>query len=59
MESINADNYADGVTFIHRDSVEKHITAEGLHGWAKKIYSGCSYCFTSNVSVVRLIEESF
>ena len=27
MGSINVDNYADGVTFIHRDSVEKHITA--------------------------------
>ena len=30
------------VTFIHRDSVEKHITAGGLHDWAKMIYSGCS-----------------
>ena len=42
MGSINVDNYADGVTFIHRDSVEKHITAGGLQEWAKKIYSGCS-----------------
>ena len=25
MESINVDNYADGVIFIHRDNVEKHI----------------------------------
>ena len=25
------DSYADGVTFIYRDSVEKHITAGGLH----------------------------
>ena len=30
MGSINVANYADGVTFIHRDSAGKHITAEGL-----------------------------
>ena len=42
MGSINVDNYADGVTFIHHDSAEKHITAGGLHDWAKKIFSGCS-----------------
>ena len=42
MKSINVDNFADGVTFIHRDSVENHITAGGLHDSAKKIYSGCS-----------------
>ena len=40
--SISVDNYGDGVTFIHRDSVEKHITAGGVYIWAKKIFSGCS-----------------
>ena len=55
MGSINMDNYADSVTFIYRDSVEKHITAGCLHDWAKKIYSGCSYCFASSFTVVRLI----
>ena len=42
MESINVDNYADDVIFIHRDNVEKHITAGCLHDWSKEIYSGCS-----------------
>ena len=42
MGSINKDNYADGVTFIYRYSVETHITAGGLQDWAKKIHSGCS-----------------
>ena len=42
MGSISVDNYGDGVTFIHRDSVEKHITAGGVYDWAKKIFSGCS-----------------
>ena len=42
MGSINVKNYGDGVTFIHRDSVQKHIAAGGLHDWAKTIYSGCS-----------------
>ena len=57
--SINVDNYTDGVTFIHRDSVEKHIAAGGLYDWAEKIFSSCSQCSTSIVSVVSLIEESF
>ena len=30
MGSINVDNYAGDVTFIHCDSAEKHIPAGGL-----------------------------
>ena len=30
MESVNADNYADGIAHIHIFIVEKHIKAEGL-----------------------------
>ena len=36
MGSINVDNYADGVTFIYRYSVEKHITAGGLQDWLRR-----------------------
>ena len=59
MVPVNVGNYAGGVIFAHRDNVEKHIVAGGLRDWVKDICSGSSSRSTSNVSVARLIEDSF
>ena len=39
MVSVNLNNFADGVPFIHLTDVE-NIEAEALHEWGKKKYSG-------------------
>ena len=55
MESINVDSYADGVRFIHRDSVKKNILQLDVC-----IIGLIRYTLVAlNVSVVRLIQEGF
>ena len=41
MVSVNVNNFADGVPFIHLANAG-NIEAEGLHEWGKKKYS-CGY----------------
>ena len=58
-ESVNGDNYADGVASIHLTTVRKHIKTGCLVNWAKDKYSGGSSLYSiSNVRVTRPIERA-
>ena len=39
MVSVNVNNFADSVPFIHLANIE-NIEAEGLYEWGQKKYSG-------------------
>lgn len=41
--------YIDGVTYVHKTNVEKHIKSGSLHDWAKRIF--CSDVNSDNSSV--------
>ena len=49
IESVNVDNYANGVASTHLANMEKHIKNGGLLNWGKRKNSGGSWPSTSNL----------
>ena len=57
MVSLNVNNFADGVPFIHLANVG-NIEVEGLHEWGKKKYSGGYSSSTLNLQFSEIWVEN-
>ena len=45
--------YADGIGYVHKGNVDKHVNSGGLHDWAKQKFQGNITEQPKNVSVVE------